>query len=154
MSVPSSESDPPHSPASMSPHLEPKGGGVTLSCWRRGGGTQFGRLEGKPGTFYTLCCQLPPIYVLTNLDIHLRLVNTHLHVDIFNFFLLGNVSFFQKVILSSQKIICGNSKKYQPKGTFYLGRGSVYSGPTPAPGGGETKLFPHCIMGSQVRLNL
>ena len=45
---------PPHPDVSVSPSLDPKGGGATLSCSWVGGGTQFGRLDRRPGTLYTV----------------------------------------------------------------------------------------------------
>ncbi len=44
----------PSSPSECIPPWNQMGGGVTLACGRGGGGTQFGRLERKPGTLYTL----------------------------------------------------------------------------------------------------
>ncbi len=43
------------------PPLEPKGGGQHSLAGEGGGGSQFGRLERKPGTLYTLC-----IYPISN----------------------------------------------------------------------------------------
>ncbi len=46
---------PPPPKVSLSPPLDPKGGGgTTLSCRWGGGGTQFGRLDRRLGTLYTL----------------------------------------------------------------------------------------------------
>ncbi len=51
---------PPPSPASelVSLPLGPKGGGATLACGWRCGGTQFGRLDRKPAL--CILCDLPP----------------------------------------------------------------------------------------------
>jgi hypothetical protein len=43
-----------HWPHWSSPPLDPKGVGATLPCGWGGGGSQFGRLERKPGTPYSV----------------------------------------------------------------------------------------------------
>ncbi len=48
---------PAHPQASVSPPLDPKGG-APLACGWGGGGSQFGRLDRKPGTLYTLWLRL------------------------------------------------------------------------------------------------
>ncbi len=58
-------SPPPPPQASLSLPLDTKGGGgvynYTLACGWGVGGNQFGRLERKPGTLYTLCSYLDRI---------------------------------------------------------------------------------------------
>jgi hypothetical protein len=63
MSVPSSElASPPLPQASVSPRNQ-SGGGATLACRWGGGGSQFGRLERKPGTLSDLSDSLDDLEV-------------------------------------------------------------------------------------------